>query len=197
MKKMVGKDSRSSKNFFTNILLQKILVGVVIVIALVLVALGIRKVFLFETSITRIGFEDIGELATQAAYCTEVSSLEASRDIFGLEIPFTQSKYIFSYDVVIKAGLDFAAITWKTQGNQINVTLPEVKVLSAEVDEESFRVYHEAESVFRQISLEENNQAVVDLKQNAINNAIANGLLDNARSNAEMILRGFLPINMT
>ena len=56
---------------------------------------------------------------------------------------------------------------------------------------DSFKVYHEEESIFSKITLEENNDAVKKMKLNAQENAIANGLLENARSNAETILTGF------
>ena len=57
--------------------------------------------------------------------------------------------------------------------------------------DDSFQVYHEQESIFRQISLTENNEALQSMKKNAQEDAIANGLLDNARANAETILTGF------
>ncbi len=50
--------------------------------------------------------------------------------------------------------------------------------------------------VFSEITLEENNDAVKKMKLNAQENAIANGLLENARSNAETMLTGFLQMNM-
>ena len=51
-------------------------------------------------------------------------------------------------------------------------------------------------SIFSKITLEENNDAVKKMKLNAQENAIANGLLENARSNAETMLTGFLQMNM-
>ena len=141
--------------------------------------------------LTRLGFEDIGELATQAAYCTEVNVTEGARELFGLTIPFTQSKYVYSYDVVIKAGLDFGEIDWTVGEDTITVRLPEIRILSSEIDLDSFRVYVENESIFRRISLEENNEAMKALQASAQENAVANGLLDNARANAETILTGF------
>ena len=140
---------------------------------------------------TKIGFENVGELATQSAYCTQVNVTEAAREIFGLEIPFTQSKYIYSYDVLIKAGYDFSAIHWEEKDQTIVVELPEPQILSTEIIDDSFQVYHEQESIFRQISLTENNEALQNMKENAQKDAIANGLLDNARDNAETILTGF------
>ena len=69
--------------------------------------------------------------------------------------------------------------------------LPEVRILSSQVDEDSFRVYHEKESIFNQIRLEENNAAFAKLKEQAEKGAVANGLYENARSNAKTILKGY------
>ena len=130
--------------------------NVVIVLAVVLVialgAIGLRSVITSESKTTKIGFENIGELATQSAYCTEVNVTDDWRKLFGIKIPFTQSKYIYSYDFVIKAGYDFKDIKWSEKGDKIEVTLPEVKVLSNEIDLDSFKVYHEEESIFSPIT---------------------------------------------
>ena len=169
--------------------------NVVIVLAVVLVialgAIGLRSVITSESKTTKIGFENIGELATQSAYCTEVNVTDDWRKLFGIKIPFTQSKYIYSYDFVIKAGYDFKDIKWREKGDKIEVTRPEGKVLSNEIDLDSFKVYHEEESIFSPITLDESNEALENLKKTAQDDAIANGLFENARSNAETILTGF------
>lgn len=155
------------------------------------IGVGVRVINVSESKTTKIGFEDIGEMATQSAYCTEVNVTEDAKELYGMRIPFTQSKYIYSYDIVIKAGYDFNEIEWKEKNKTIEVKLPEAKVLSNELDMDSFKVYHEEESIFSKITLEENNDAVKKMKLNAQENAIANGLLENARSNAETMLTGF------
>lgn len=170
---------------------RNLIVIIALFMALCIVIIGMNRYISSESKTTKIGFEDIGELATQSAYCTEVNVTDASRELFGHEIPFTHSKYIYSYDVIIKAGFDFSEITWELTNNSIEVNLPEAQVLSCDIDMESFKIYHEEESIYRQISLEENNDALKSLKQTAQDNAIANGLLDNARSNVEIILTGF------
>lgn len=98
---------------------------------------------------------------------------------------------IYSYDIVIKAGIDFEEIEWSEKGKKIEVKLPEVKILSSEINPDSMKIYYEEESIFRQISLEENNEAQSKMRQQAEEDAINSGLLDNARSNAETILRSF------
>ena len=170
---------------------QKLIQIILVIVVIIVIALGITRFFSTESKTTKIGFEDIGELATQAAYCTEVNVTEGSRNLFGITIPFTQSKYIYSYDVTIKAGFDFGEIQWELNGHTIEVRLPQAEVLSTEIDLDSLKVYHEEESIFRQITLTENNEALQTLQENAEQNAVENGLLDNARSNAETILTGF------
>lgn len=168
----------------------KVIIGIIVALVLVVGGISMSKLFFTESKTTKIGFEDIGKLVTQAAYCTEVSVTDSSRELFGVKIPFTQSKYIYSYDVVVEAGIDFNEIDWFVTDNIITVKLPEV-TLSPAIKLDSFKIYHEAESVYRQISMEENNEALKKLEQQAKADAEANGLRENARRNAETILKGF------
>ena len=172
-------------------LLGKVLAGLLIVAVIVAVIFGVKKVVVSESQTTKIGFEIIGVLATQSSYCTQVNVTDSSKKLFGADIPFTNSKYIYSYGITIKAGFDFNEIEWNEKGNTIEVKLPEVKILSSEIDQDSFKVYHEDESVFNQITLEENNDAVVELKKQAETDAIESGLFENACGNAETILTSF------
>lgn len=93
--------------------------------------------------------------------------------------------------MVVKAGIDFNKITWSVKNKTITVKMPESKILSCELDMDSFKVYHEEESIFTPIKLADNNDALKTLIENAKQDAVANGLLENAESNAETILRGF------
>lgn len=172
-------------------LLGKALAGLLILAAIVAVIIGIKKVAFSENQTTKIGFENIGELATQSSYCTQVNVTDSSKKLFGASIPFTNSKYIYSYGITIKAGYDFNEIDWNEKGNTIEVKLPEVKILSSEIDQDSFKVYHEDESVFNQVTLEENNEALTKLKEQAQTDAIESGLFENACDNAETILTSF------
>ena len=179
---MVGKKEKQGfKAMFKRMLASRLAAGIAAALAalllLVIVGLGIRSVVLSESKSTKLGFENIGELATQTAYCTSVN--------------VTESKYIYSYDIVIKAGFDFTEIEWEIKDTAITVRLPEAKILSSELKWDSFKLYHEDESIFKQIKMEENNEALKNLVQNAEKGAVANGSLTIARSSAETILRSF------
>ena len=153
--------------------------------------LGFADSTIFQVKTTRLGFEDVGELVTQSAYTTVVESTDDANKLFGIDIPFTQTKYIYSYDVIINAGYDFSQVKWKVIDNKIEVEMPEPIILSNEIDLDSLVVYHEQESIFNQVSIAQNNQALQNLKKTAEQDAINNGLLVQARENAERILSGF------
>lgn len=173
----------------------------IITILLILVCLagvayfGIGKYTTYMNKTTKLGFENIGELATQSAYCTGVGSTDDWRKMFGsTKIPFTESKYVFSCDVVIKAGYDFADIDYDVERKEkvVTVHMPEAKILSSELKLDSFKVYHQQESIFNNIKVEENVEELKKLKKQTEEDAKANGLLENARTNAETLIKSFL-----
>ena len=171
----------------------KLVAGAAVLVALaVTLTLGLGSMFRHEEKPTKLGFEDIGELATQAAYTTIVEDTDVSRELFGVSIPFTQSKLIYSYDVVVKAGLDFDQVKWTVSENKIKVEMPEIRILSSEIQFDSFQTYYENESIFRPVKIDENNQAIQEMVKKAESTAVENGLLENARENAEMMIKGFI-----
>lgn len=186
-----------SNNPRTLPLKSKIILSAILIVAIIftaLIAFWFGKNFSTESHTTKLSFEDIGNLTTQEAYCTEVNVTDKSRDLFGITLPFTHSKYIYSYNVVVQAGFDFEKITCKEDPTQkvITVNLPKAKITACDIDEDSFKVYHEDESLFRKISLEENNTALKTLKAQAKKDAEANGILDKATNNAKALIRAFL-----
>lgn len=149
---------------------------------MILGIIGIKKSFFTESKTTKLGFEDIGELATESCVMTEIDVVDKSRKLYGVNVPFTQTKYIYSYDVIVKAGIDFSQVDWdEAENNTVNVIVPEVKVLSKELKKDSFKVYHEEESIFTNVTLEENNKALTKLEDTALKDAIDNGLYDRAK----------------
>lgn len=191
---VIMKNNETSNRGGLKMFLVKNLFKIVIVVILVAaVIFGVTNYLKIGSDTTRIGFEDIGELATQSAYCTQVNEIDDYRKLFKINIPFTQSKYIYSYNVIIKAGYDFEEITWDENEAKktITVKFPEAKILSTEVDFDSFKVYHEAESVFNNVTLKEKNEIDKKMIEKAEKNAIENGLLENAGKNAETIITGF------
>ena len=143
---------------------------------------------------TSFGLKDIGELATQAGYFTTVQTISKSRDVLGWEVPLTQSNYVYSYDGTIRAGIDFADVQLDVDhgAHVITVTFPEFRILSTEIDEDSFKIYNDGTNLFTTLRVEDVNKSNAELKNEARKTALENGILDSARANAEVLVRGFL-----
>ncbi len=151
---------------------------------------GMRSVSKTST----LGLRDIGELATQAGYFTTVQTIRKSRDVLGLEVPGTRSNYVYSYDGTIKAGVDFSKVemTVDDAAHQITITFPKFQILSTEIKEDSFVLYNDGSNPFTSLKIEDVNRGNAELKKNAQETALKNGILENARTNAELLIKGFL-----
>lgn len=141
-----------------------------------------------------LDLKNIGELATQAAYYTNVQVISNNRDIYGFVIPFTQSQYIFSYDGALKVGYDFKSIkiTPNDSTKTILVSLPEPIIISNNIDENSLKIYNETESIFTPLKIDHISSSQKAMKEEGMKTAIDNGIYENARINAEILLTGFL-----
>lgn len=172
---------------------KKIWIVVCIIVIFGIGTAGVHEWVNYDGQTVRLGFEDIGEFATQSVYCQEVESINEGRKIFNVKIPFTDSKIIFSYGVTIKAGYDFKKVKWSVNDDnkKITVSLPEAKILSASLDTKSLKIYYEEESLFKNISVKDYNRSLDKLEERAKKTAIKNGLYEKTRENAEVLLKGF------
>jgi len=171
-----------------------------LLLGFIFIGIGSWKTYTANSSrIVNLRMEDIGELSTQAAYFTNVQKISNSRDIFGITVPFTQNKYIYSYDGVIKAGIDFAKLTYAIDSNSkiITVNMPEAYITSISVDEDSLVIYDESKNIFTPLKLDDIQSSRKQMEIEAVEQAIANGLLLEAAENAKILINAFLLSNPT
>lgn len=190
-----------SRNKLQKVLDIKFIIAVIIIILLCAVLVYTRKEaksnYVSDEKITEIGFENIGELATQSVTTTTVRVETKDLKLFNVSIPLTQSKYIYTYNTTIKAGINFSDVKWQlgdtdNTSHNIYVDIPEVKTLSADIDLDSFKVLHEENNIFSPITLTEHNDSLIQLRENALSDAINSGLYDRALDNAKTILTSFI-----
>ena len=190
-----------SRNKLQKVLDIKFIIAVIIIILLCAVLVYTRKEaksnYVSDEKITEIGFENIGELATQSVTTTTVRVETKDLKLFNVSIPLTQSKYIYTYNTTIKAGINFSDVKWQLgdtddTSHNIYVDIPEVKTLSADIDLDSFKVLPEENNIFSPITLTEHNDSLIQLRENALSDAINSGLYDRALDNAKTILTSFI-----
>ena len=84
------------KKIFKSKIQRTVFISFLILILCLLILFGISNVYNQDPEAKQLGFQNIGELATQIAYCTEVNLTDSSVQLWGWDVPFTQSKYIYS-----------------------------------------------------------------------------------------------------
>lgn len=172
----------------------RLLVIVLLCIMLFIVVVGSATGLYTKSRMTSFGLKDIGELATQSGYFTVVNVIDDSVELWGWSVPLTESKYIFSYDGTVKAGLDFSKLKYKVNEltKEIVVSLPEVEILSVELQEDSLEIYDESHNIFTPLGLSDIQEARLAMVDEIRNRALENGLLEQATINAQKLISGFL-----
>lgn len=136
----------------------------------------------------------VSELSTVEYHYTNMGKFENQADFYGWTVPFTKKSFIVSYDGTIKAGIDATAITSNVKDKKITVTLPEAKVLSHEIDEDSIEVFDETKNIFNQIEIEDYTGFCADQKSEIEQKAIENGLLTEAGNKSKKAVEDLLKL---
>lgn len=136
--------------------------------------------------------QDIGELASIEYLYTDAGKFEDAAKLFGKELPFsfTTKSFIAKWDGIIKAGVDVNEITVETDDadKEIIVHMPDAKILSHEIDEESIQTLDEKNGLFNSIKVDDIREFDAIGKEAMEQRAIENGLLDKAYENAKSII---------
>ncbi len=135
---------------------------------------------------------DLQELSTVSYAYTNMAQFESSNDFYGVKLPFTTKSFILTYDGTIKAGIDLADATVDVSGTQVHVTLPQAKILSHEIDEESVEVFDEKTALFNPFTVEDFTAFQSDQQRAMETRALSRGLLDEAQQRAETGVRALL-----
>lgn len=134
------------------------------------------------------------ELATVKYFYTEMGRFEESSDFYGWKVPFTKKVFIISYNGTVKAGVDLQQMRPELQQEQqkVIIHLPKVKILSHEVDEDSIEVFDESRNIFNPIRITDYTQFSSDQREKTENQAIQNGLLEEAERKTQEVIRGLI-----
>lgn len=132
--------------------------------------------------------EQISELASAKYYYTNMARFEDAIEVNGVTIPFTSKRFIVSYDGTILAGIELSDVEVSVTETQVTVTLPEAKIMSHEIQEESLQVYDETKNIFNPIKIEDYNQFQMEQKEIMEAKAIENGLLIQAQERAALVI---------
>ena len=140
------------------------------------------------------GFRDMGKLVTYEYYYKEVDTTETQKDFWNIKLPWTKGGYTIAYDGIIDAGVDFSdiSVSIDEKRNSIMVTIPDAEILNNTLDESSLEIYSESHNPFNQNQIEDFNDSLTTIKEAALERAIKNNILINAKKNAKSLVENFI-----
>ena len=190
---------KKTKRFIKTVpIVIKIVVVIVILLGVFYLGNACSSVINLQTKSTKFGLKDVGELVTQTAYVTVVTDNKENKELFNkFEIPFTESRQIFSYDVEVDVSVDFSEISYTvdSENKEIKVSLPHSKIYKTTLNTDSLKVYLDTESLFSRIDLKEHNDALNAIKEQAATDAKSNGTLEAGDNNAKRLVESFIKEN--
>lgn len=139
--------------------------------------------------------EGVKELTTLKYSYTNMAQFENSNKFYGYDIPFTEKKFIVAYDGEINFGVDLDDMDVSVRGKNIDINLPNSKVLSHEIYEDSLKVFDQKTSIFNPIKVEDYNNFSKNQKKNIEKKAIDKGLLDEANKKCEKAIDEILHVD--
>lgn len=107
-----------------------------------------------------------------------------------IDVPFTTNSFWYRYAGTIKAGVSLEDAEIKTSGNTVAVTLSDPYILSNTPDMSKSGVLEENNNIFNPIHIEDVDAFQRDCIAKSEEEVVSDGLIDEARTNAEANIRG-------
>lgn len=139
--------------------------------------------------------ESAKELTSLKYSYTNMGQFENSNKFYGYDIPFTQKKFIVSYDGVISCGVDLDKMQVKVNGKNIDIQLPKSKILSHEIYEDSLKIFDQKTSIFNPIKVEDYNDFAKKQKKSVEEKAIERGILTQADKKCKDAIKDIINID--
>lgn len=134
------------------------------------------------------------ELATATYTYTNADIFSRENVIFDkFDLPGLTGKYfVMKYDGEIKAGINMDEVEINLVDTTVQVSMPQPVVLSHELDEDSFEVIREQDTIFTPFKPDDQNKFRSEQKSAMENKAKEDGLFEDATKNAETSIRAIV-----
>ena len=136
----------------------------------------------------------IGELALIEYNYKALIAMQDSHQIGGWNIPLTQKSFIITIDGRMKVGIDTSEINVvaSEQTKSITIRIPQAKILSHELFEETMVVFEESSGLFNKVSISDWAEMAVAEKQ-AMEEQVSTGdTFERAENDAVRMLQAFI-----
>ncbi|MDY6049417.1 MAG: DUF4230 domain-containing protein [Corynebacterium sp.] len=131
--------------------------------------------------------EDASELTTQKFLYSGLVEYEAG------QIPIlTQTKFLLTYDAVVRAGVDMSQVQVADGAQAVTVTVPHATIQAVEIDPDSIKFYDQSLTIIRTGDKTAAAEALRLAKGDADLKARNSDLLSHADEQSQLLLTGFI-----
>lgn len=147
-----------------------------------------------DTEVIEEGLTNMGFLITSKYYFTDTTTTSKVTSIGDITLGFTKANMIVKYSGYVPAGIDFTKVTVSVDDDSktITVTIPEAELQDVVIDHDSFELLDEDKNIFNKFEVSDLNDSLVELEESNLERAEELGLLEEANSNAELIITNFV-----
>ena len=142
---------------------------------------------------------EISELATLEYDYTYIEEFKKSRELdfsfVDVDIPFTQKKFIASFDGTIKYGVNLKKID-EPEIDDVNKTItfsmPEIVLMSHEINFDSVKLWHKENNLFYPIQPNDTVEFEKENKARAEKQAIKRGIIEKVQDHTTSVITSFV-----
>lgn len=147
-----------------------------------------------DTEVIEEGLTNMGFLITSKYYFTDTTTTSKVTSIGSITLGFTKANMIVKYSGYVPAGIDFTkvAVSVDDDNKIITVSIPEAELQDVVIDHDSFELLDEDKNIFNKFEVSDLNDSLVELEESNLKRAKELGILEEANSNAELIITNFV-----
>lgn len=148
-----------------------------------------QKEIKVDSSLIEQQLQQLWELSTVKYSYSGACSFASQKMFDEWKIPFSTKFFIFTYDGYLKAGIDFSTAVVEMTDNQAVITIAEPEIFDNVILEDTVSVIDQSNNIINSIKVEDIMKVLATEKEKMKNRAISNGVLEQAKHNAELIIK--------
>lgn len=175
-------------------------ISLIILVAIIIIAgfIGYRKISISrKVNLLSNKVEEkvskLVELSTIKYNYTNVVEYDDKMQVNGLNIPFTNKRFILKYSGYIKAGIDLNTIDIKVKDKEtVEIKMEGAEIFENVISEEDVYFYDERDSIFNKLSFKDLYSVLVGEKEKMKEEVLEKGILNDAEKNGSEIITSLL-----
>lgn len=139
--------------------------------------------------------QDASDLITTRYYYKDANTYSNTKQLGDFNLPFTTAEYVYTYEGTVSLGIDISKIGFSVDNTneEIEVRLPDIRIIANEIDADSFEYYASKTTVFNMTEMADITDLIAALKESKAEKVMADKeLLADAEQRAETVVEDLI-----